>query len=80
MQQESERRQKLANHQNEEEEEEDLEYGGGESLLSLVQPEMKTLSRHWLAALKDYALISLPQGKPIGGDGIVLCIWDVLSS
>ena len=64
MQQESERRQKIANHQNEDEEEdEDLDYGGGESLLSLVQPEMKTLSRHWLAALKDYALISLPQGN-----------------
>ena len=33
-----------------------------ESLLSLVQPEMSTLSRHWLAALKDYALLSLPTG------------------
>ena len=33
-----------------------------ESLLSLVQPEMSTLSRHWLAALKDYALLSLPAG------------------
>lgn len=36
---------------------------GNESLLSLVQPEMKMLSRHWLAALKDHALLSLPQGK-----------------
>jgi len=35
---------------------------GGESLLSLVQPEMKMLSQHWLAALKDYALLSLPPG------------------
>ena len=35
----------------------------GENLLNLVQPEMKTLSRHWLAALKDYALISLPTGE-----------------
>jgi hypothetical protein len=43
-----------------------------ESLLSLVQPEMKTLSQHWLAALKDYALLSLPseyssQLPPEGG-------------
>lgn len=35
-------------------------YSGGESLLSLVQPEMSTLSEHWLNALKDYALLSLP--------------------
>ena len=34
----------------------------GESLLSLVQPEMKTLSARWLAALKDHALLSLPEG------------------
>jgi len=34
----------------------------GESLLSLVQPEMKMLSHHWLSALKDYALLSLPPG------------------
>uniref|UniRef100_A0A182NMS5 HEAT repeat-containing protein 5A n=1 Tax=Anopheles dirus TaxID=7168 RepID=A0A182NMS5_9DIPT len=32
----------------------------GESLLSLVQPELDNLSKHWLAALKDYALLSLP--------------------
>ncbi|XP_038116555.1 HEAT repeat-containing protein 5B isoform X3 [Culex quinquefasciatus] len=32
----------------------------GESLLSLVQPELDNLSTHWLAALKDYALLSLP--------------------
>lgn len=32
----------------------------GESLLSLVQPELENLSRHWLAALRDYALLSLP--------------------
>lgn len=32
----------------------------GESLLSLVQPELKNLSQHWLAALKDYALLLLP--------------------
>ena len=35
---------------------------GGESLLSLVSPEMKTLSGHWLAALKDHAMLSLPEG------------------
>ena len=34
----------------------------GESLLSLVQPEIKMLSKHWLAMLKDYALLSLPPG------------------
>lgn len=32
----------------------------GESLLSLVQPELENLSRHWLLALRDYALLSLP--------------------
>ncbi|KAE8751074.1 hypothetical protein FOCC_FOCC002159 [Frankliniella occidentalis] len=32
----------------------------GESLLSLVQPELPSLSRHWLAALRDHALLSLP--------------------
>jgi len=37
----------------------------GESLLSLVQPEMKMLSHHWLAALKDYALLSLPPGRTL---------------
>ena len=41
----------------------DTSGGGGESLLSLVQPEMKTLSKQWLAALKDHALLSLPPGK-----------------
>lgn len=32
----------------------------GESLCSLVQPELENLSQQWLAALKDYALLSLP--------------------
>lgn len=32
----------------------------GESLLSLVQPELVNLSQHWLAALKDHALLLLP--------------------
>ena len=47
-----------------EEDEDDYgDYSGGESLLSLVQPEMVTLSKHWLAALKDHALLSLPPGN-----------------
>lgn len=37
----------------------DFEYRG-ESLLTLVQPELVSLSQHWLAALKDHALLSLP--------------------
>lgn len=32
----------------------------GESLLSLVKPELENLSQHWLAALKDHALLLLP--------------------
>jgi len=40
----------------------DFAASDGESLLSLVQPEIKMLSHHWLAALKDYALLSLPPG------------------
>ena len=47
----------------------------GESLLSLVQPEMVTLSKHWLAALKDHALLSLPSGTEgweVEGGGEVL--------
>lgn len=35
----------------------------GESLLSLVQPELENLSRHWFNALKDHALLSLPAGN-----------------
>ncbi len=31
-----------------------------ESLASLVQEELPSLSKHWLAALKDHALLSLP--------------------
>lgn len=31
-----------------------------ESLLQLVSPELNDLSSHWLAALKDHALLSLP--------------------
>ena len=36
-----------------------------ESLLSLVQPELVALSKSWLAALKDHALLSLPPGEPL---------------
>nr|XP_022914802.1 HEAT repeat-containing protein 5B isoform X2 [Onthophagus taurus] len=32
----------------------------GESLLTLVQPELISLAQHWLAALRDHALLSLP--------------------
>lgn len=37
----------------------DFEYKG-ESLLTLVHPELISLSQHWLSALKDHALLSLP--------------------
>uniref|UniRef100_A0A2R5LHZ4 HEAT repeat-containing protein 5B n=1 Tax=Ornithodoros turicata TaxID=34597 RepID=A0A2R5LHZ4_9ACAR len=33
---------------------------GKESLLHLVAPELVSLSRYWLAALKDHALLTLP--------------------
>lgn len=49
--------------------EDDGEFGEfefrGESLLTLVQPELVSLSQHWLAALKDHALLSLPPGNSI---------------
>ena len=35
-----------------------------DGLLNLVKPELISLSKHWLAALKDHALLSLPQGQP----------------
>lgn len=53
------------NRQNNEKDEEDFgefEFQK-ESLLSLVQPELPSLSQHWLAALRDHALLSLPPGK-----------------
>lgn len=34
----------------------------GESLLTLVQSELPTLSQNWFHALKDHALLSLPPG------------------
>lgn len=33
-----------------------------ESLRSLVQPELLSLSHYWLSALRDHALLSLPPG------------------
>lgn len=54
-----------ANCKNKEEDEEgfgEFEFQS-ESLLSLVQPELPSLSQYWLAALRDHALLSLPPGK-----------------
>ena len=34
---------------------------GEAGLLKLVQSDLSTLSRLWLAALQDYALLTLPQ-------------------
>jgi hypothetical protein len=33
-----------------------------ESLLTLVQPELNKLSQHWSMVLKDFALLSVPNG------------------
>ena len=33
---------------------------GEENLCSLVSPELRSLSHHWLAALKDHAMLGLP--------------------
>lgn len=52
---------------NDDEEGDDLYEHSGESLLSLVQPELENLSRHWFSALKDHALLSLPAGNPGAG-------------
>ncbi|KAM9355893.1 HEAT repeat-containing protein 5A isoform 2-T2 [Pholidichthys leucotaenia] len=38
-----------------------LSDSGGEGLLKLVQSDLLTLSRLWLAALQDYAQLTLPQ-------------------
>lgn len=38
----------------------DLDSDKNESLLSLVKPELDNLSTHWLAAMKDHALLLLP--------------------
>ena len=42
---------------------EDLSPVSEENLLNLVNPELPSLSRYWLAALKDHALLSLPPGN-----------------
>lgn len=39
----------------------DRSESGGAGLLKLVQSDLTTLSRLWLAALQDYALLTLPQ-------------------
>ena len=44
-------------------EEEEFAENSGESLLTLVQAELPTLSQNWFYALKDHALLSLPHGK-----------------
>lgn len=48
----------------EEDEDEDASEDTGilppDSLITLVQPELPALSRLWLAALRDYALLTLP--------------------
>lgn len=46
----------------EDEDEEDLgaDVLPPDSLITLVQPELPTLSRLWLAMLRDYALLTLP--------------------
>ena len=43
-------------------EDEELD-SSGESLLTLVQSELPTLSQNWFLALKDHALLSLPPGR-----------------
>lgn len=49
-----------------EDEESDEDFGKfeskGESLLTLVQPELSSLADNWLAALRDHALLMLPPG------------------
>ena len=51
----------------------------GESLLSLVQPELANLSSHWFHALKDHALLSLPPGQWVvgWGKGEEGVLWDI---
>ena len=59
-------------------EEEDYGESARESLLSLVQPELPTLSQNWLGALRDYAYLSLPTGtQPISIDSLTVCRWKV---
>lgn len=48
--------------EDEDEDEEDLgsDVLPPDSLITLVQPELPSLSRLWLAMLRDYALLTLP--------------------
>ncbi|XP_018322639.1 HEAT repeat-containing protein 5B isoform X2 [Agrilus planipennis] len=59
----------------------DFEYKG-ESLLALVQPELVNLSQHWLAALRDHALLSLPAefGSQLPHDGGAFYTNDTMES
>lgn len=54
----------------------------GESLLTLVQPELVGLSQHWLAALRDHALLSLPPefGSQLPHDGGAFYTNDTMES
>lgn len=54
----------------------------GESLLSLVKPELDNLSQHWLAALKDHALLLLPPefASQLPHDGGAFYTTDTMNS
>ena len=45
-----------------EENAEELSLGSREGLLDLVKPELPSLSKNWLAALRDHAILSLSPG------------------
>ena len=64
------------------EEEDDEDMNPQESLLQLVSPELKDLSGHWLAALKDYALLSLPSeySGQLPHDGGSFFSWDTMDA
>lgn len=48
------------------------------NLLSLVQPELTTLAHHWLSALRDHALLSLPPGKKVFHSSTILILLYIL--
>ncbi|XP_059611858.1 HEAT repeat-containing protein 5B isoform X2 [Phlebotomus argentipes] len=54
----------------------------GESLLALVRPELSDLSHHWLAALKDHALLLLPSefSSQLPHDGGAFYTTDTMNS
>uniref|UniRef100_A0A8D8UIW2 HEAT repeat-containing protein 5A n=1 Tax=Cacopsylla melanoneura TaxID=428564 RepID=A0A8D8UIW2_9HEMI len=64
----------------------DDDFGNFESpsnnLLSLVQPELKTLACHWLNVLRDYALLSLPPefGSQLPHEGGAFYTSDTMDS